>query len=604
MPLGREVQLDLSGGEQANVAPHLIDPRAFFRGVNLLLNDDGSAYKRGGSEKASAAAFGTALRAGWDGYLRPGRRTLVASSSAFGALEGEAIKSLGGSGFSGAPKVMVGYRDMVFIGGGSIYAGSRKTADYSTGTVKVVKGSKVVTGSGTSWTANVDVGMIFRRGEGTRVYVVAAVKSNTELELNESYEGANEEGKTYTLKRIETAGLLYKSADHYAVAGDRLLSASGAILSIAEPQKPHLWEATIPPQNTVVKNEHELGEAVTILGLQTIGVDKALVFHTGGIQAVSNPSYGIVDAQGNSQHPITWYSRDIVLWANVGVSAWRGALVVPALDGVYLIDGVSNPVPLSDSIEPNYRAHVQAGNTPGQAWTDRDHYFLPILDSGGVPVETLVCRLDRPLKSRNQVFYPWSRLRGAGGAVGGGVLHPAAGAGEKPITYGFAADGYLLKVNSYFDPDESNAYEHDGSVALLQLTTRDFSAGDLGLARFRRLELMYELEAIEGVDSEVVAEYGLGVRIFGLPEWDEVAWNEFEWAFEEETEFVLLEGGAPPNAGADSALAQNLWTWATKPYARYVRYRLSCADPVAKLTLRGFVIFIAQPEGVRKTKVA
>lgn len=604
MPLSREAQLDFSVGEQRNVAPHLIDPRAFFLGLNVLLDDDGSGYKRGGSVKATSAAFGTALRAAWDGFLEPGRRTLVASSSAWGALEGETLKSLGGSGFSGAPKVMVAHRGLVFIGGGVIYGGSRKTADYSTGTVKVVKGSAIVTGSGTDWSANVDVGMLFRRDAAARVYVVAAVKSKTEIELSEAYEGSSEEGKTYTLKRLESAGTLYKSADHYAVAGDRLLSASGNVLSIAEPGKPHLWEATIPPQNTVVKNEHELGEGVEILGVRTIGVDKALVFHTGGVQVVSNLAYGIVDGLGNSQHPITWYSRDLVLWANVGVAPWRGALIVPAVDGVYIVDGVSNPLPISGSIEPVYREHVLAGNTPGQAWTDREHYFLPILDATGVPVETLVCRLDRPQRGRGETFYPWTHIDGAGGATGGAVVHEPAAPGQSPAVYGLGADGYLLDLQGYFDPGPTNATDHDESVHLLQLITRDIAAGNLAQARFRRLGLMYELEALaEGPVPGISAEVGVGIRKSGLPQWDEVTWDDFEWSAGGETEYELLEGVAPANAGEDSLLAQNLWVWPTKTYARYVRYRFSCADPVAKLTLRGLLVFIAQPEGVRLSKV-
>jgi hypothetical protein len=76
---------------------------------------------------------------------------------------------------------------MLFIDGGTIYGGSRKAADYTTGTVTVTQGSKVVTGAGTAWLANVDAGMLLRLG-ATRIYVVSAVLGDTSLELFEAYE--------------------------------------------------------------------------------------------------------------------------------------------------------------------------------------------------------------------------------------------------------------------------------------------------------------------------------------------------------------------------------------------------------------------------------
>lgn len=605
MPLGEQSQLEFRVGQQLDVAPHLIDARAAFQILNSLLDDDGSIYKRGGSVAVTEAAFGTTLRDVWDGWLQPGRRTLLVSDTDFGVLaaDGKTVVNLGGAGLT-LPKGAVAFQDLLFIGGGTIYGGSRMPADYAGGTIELTLGSKVVTGEGTAFTKNVDAGMLLRVAGG-RIYVVAAVKSETGLELRDAYEGGpTGKGIAYTLNRLETATAPYLASDSYAVAGQRLIVFNGRVVRFSEIEKPHVYQAVIPPEMTVVQNEHVLPEGIEILGAESIGVDKVLVFHTGGITAISNLARSIVDGQGNSQHRIDVLSRDTVLWGNgAGIAFYNGALVVPGLEDVALVDGVSAPTDISQSIRPLYRRYIQEGFVPGNAFVYRNHYFLPILDSGGEPQELVVCRLDRPVWMGRHLPYrwPWTSMSGSGASISGGAAHAPVGPNDPPQALAACSDGKLLNLASFFEPTAAVAKDHDHTTPAWALITRDIGAGNLAIARFRRVDLIYEME---GEGSEVTAEVGTGARLEGLPEWDIDEWDEFEWADAEEVEFDLLEGAAPPNVGTSVAIhAQNAWDWALNERARYTRYRFQCADPVAKLTVRGVAWFVATPGGVRHTKV-
>lgn len=608
MGLGTLRQEDFSAGEQRDVSPHLIDPRGVYGLTNYLLNDDGSAYGRGGSALVSNAPLGTHGRWVWNGFLQPGRRTLVAASNRFGVLaaDNKTIIDLGGAGLR-LPKPAVAVQDLLFIGGGTIYGGSRMAADYSAGTISVIAGSTTVEGAGTAFLSNVDVGMIFRLGEG-RVYVVAAVNSDVQLALRDPYEGATAAGQFYSLKRLESANAPpYLFSDVYTQAAQRLVVCNGNGIDFSESKKPHVYSATIaaPGGNVVVANHHEIEEGATIIAAASLGVDMALIFATTGVTTISNLAASIVDANGNSQHRINKISSDIVAWGPSGIAGYRNALVVPALDDVYLMDGVSQPVPLSHSVDPIYQNYVLEGFVPGEAWVYRDHYFLPILDSGGDPIDLFVCRLDRPFSSRNRTFYPWGRINGAGAMVAGAAVVPSSTAGEAPKVLAAANDGNLVDLATYFTPGMKYQKDHDGSTFTKTLITRDFPAGDLSIGRFRRFRLIYELQVDpSGPGADVTLEVGTGIRKEGEAEWDLVNWDEFLWAAsEEEIQFEEVPGAAEPNAGARSVFIQNAYDWWLATRARYARFKLETTAPVAKLTIRTIEIFVAETGGVRQAKV-
>jgi hypothetical protein len=69
---------------------------------------------------------------------------------------------------------------------------------YTTGTVTVTNGSPTVTGSGTSWAANVRQGWVFQGPDG-RAYQVLAVNSNTSITLARNYAGSTLAGQQYDL---------------------------------------------------------------------------------------------------------------------------------------------------------------------------------------------------------------------------------------------------------------------------------------------------------------------------------------------------------------------------------------------------------------------
>ena len=77
MPLAWSAQDDFAAGSVRSVARHLIPPNGVYSIENGLLDDDGSVYRRGGSEYLSNAAFGAGgLRWVWDGHLAAGEATL------------------------------------------------------------------------------------------------------------------------------------------------------------------------------------------------------------------------------------------------------------------------------------------------------------------------------------------------------------------------------------------------------------------------------------------------------------------------------------------------------------------------------------------------
>jgi hypothetical protein len=82
--------------------------------------------------------------------------------------------------------------------------------EYTTGTVALVAGDATVTGTGTSWTANVSVGDYFRvdtngQGDSSKWYKVATVTDNTHIELDAVWGESAETGVEYTICSAPTA---------------------------------------------------------------------------------------------------------------------------------------------------------------------------------------------------------------------------------------------------------------------------------------------------------------------------------------------------------------------------------------------------------------
>lgn len=79
---------------------------------------------------------------------------------------------------------------------------------YKTGTVAINNGSTTVTGTGTAWVDNADVGEGILLPDG-RTYEITGVVSNTLLTIGRAYLGSNTSGQAYEIQpfRGRIAGL-------------------------------------------------------------------------------------------------------------------------------------------------------------------------------------------------------------------------------------------------------------------------------------------------------------------------------------------------------------------------------------------------------------
>lgn len=583
--LAKDAQVDFSAGEVTAVARNLIPGNGLYQAVNGLFDDDGSCYRRGGSQYKSTADFGSSgLRWVWDGTLTGGQRTVFANNADFGVLGADdaSVVNLGGAGLA-EPVSCVEIAGILFIGGGTLYAGSRKTADYSTGTVALTNGSKVVTGTGTSWSANCDAGMLFHRGS-ERMYPIASVDSNTQITLRDAYQGVTTASTAYVNRVLGTASTsTYRTASFYAAVAGRLVTLEGNRLYFSNSvlgggQGPHVFGAT---------DYHELPEGAVGLGVFPVR-DTALAFTTQGLWSVSNLVLDLTDDFGNPQQRVERISQDLILWGAAGVATWRGSLVVPAVDGVWLVDGVSQPVRLTNSVTNQVTRYVRANYKAGGGVVHRNHYFLPVYADGSYTVlDLMVCRLDRPTRTPLGDVFPWSHVTGHGG----NVIAMAQRAGSntrQPFLWGASqhTKSRVLDCSGFFEPAAGVKADADGTVFVWDVITRDYATGSLNVNTVRKLRVRYEL-VDAGTDDPVIAAYvGLGPGEAGGAEWGVSEWGLADWTDSTLGDYAPLDGTAPEDYG------RNPWSWRVNKRARYVSYRLRCEDAAQKLVLRSVESFV------------
>lgn len=579
-------QQDFSAGMFRSVARHLIPPSGAYDLVNLLLDDDGSLYRRGGSQFLAAPSFDASiLRWIADMRLTAGERTIVASSSDFGVLDAtdSAIVNLGGAGLP-LPTGSAVLGGALFIAGGVMYGGSRMAADYSTGTVAVTNGSTTVTGTGTRWATSADAGMIFTR-TGGEAYVVRSVDSDTTLTLDRPFLGATASGQAYTLTRLGTPTV---RAPVYAAGGDRLITCNGSEIRPSKGRDPAtggLQYNTFDPTDVMT-----LPDGVEILGAAMVR-DLLLVFATEGVWAVTNIAMELTDDYGNVQRRLDKVSGDVVLWGQSGIASWGNGLVVPTVDGVALMDGISPPTPIGRPITPMIAEYVRLGYQPGGAFVYRNHYFLPVLDASANVIDLLVCRLDRGVNTRIGVVFPWTRLAGHGGTVTA-LARRAGGAGSarSPRLLAAGDAGRVVELTRLFTPDADVKLDADGTIHLPVLDTLDYETGGGAGNRntVRRLRVRYELRDADTDNPEMTGYYSVGEEQPGTPHWGEVTWGRFSWTSPEAAEFVLLSSRAPESVGRDP------FTWLFAAHTRYIRARLTCTDPAARFVIRSLTWGILQ----------
>lgn len=593
-------QDDFSAGMVRSTARHLIPRNGAYSIIDGLLDDDGSVYRRGGSVYKSSSVFSGALRFLWDGYLpAAGLRTLVAYAASFGVLAADdaAPLAIGGGGLT-EPKATAVVGPLMWIGGGAVYGGSRKTAGYSAGTVTTVVGSRTVVGSGTAWAANVDAGMVVSlAGDTSRFYVVASVESDTQLTLAEPYLGTAGAAQTYAAAPVATAGALstiganrgLAAAELYAAVGGRLVAASGNVVYLSRPVD--LDTGRSRPQEFDANDRHELPDGVSITGLAVVR-DRLVVFTTAGVWMLSDLDLPIVDPSGNPQHRKEQVNADLTLWGQPGVATWRNALVVPTTETVVLLDGISPPVDVGGSLGPLYLGYVRAGCKPGQATVYNNHFFLPVLDSSSTVIDVLVCRLDRPTKHRGQVVFPWTRMRGHGGQVTAFATRAVTGAVRSPKLLAAGADQRVLDLSAIFEPAAGVKADADGTAHQLVVETRDYLTSRRR-ARNRNtvkgLRVRHETVDASGDNPTLTAWFSIGVQQGSVSVWDAFLWDTGTWVDADLAEYVQLDGAAPESDGR----LPFAWSgWAAK--TEFIRFQLRSNGACARCTLREIEAFVRE----------
>ena len=442
-------------------------------------------------------------------------------------------------------------RDMLFIEGDSgrtIYGGSRKTASYNTGTVAVTEGSKTVTGTGTAWSANVDAGMILVVSGG-RTEVVQSVDSNTGITLAQPYGGATGTGLSYDLHPIHGG----ESARCLAAISRRLARVRTAFPTHVE------FSEIDNPNDYVADDFHTFPSEVNgLYGLR----DTLLVFTTtAGVYAVSNMALDLTDSAGNVQQRVEKVNDDLLLWHRTGIASWRGVPIVPAQDGVWLMDSISSPTLISGAITDLYRSYVStAGYRPGAAAVYKNHYLLPIIDSSNNVQDTLVCRLS-PTRAGGALV--WSRLSGSGRCISYASRSATASVGPKLL--GAPRSAARVLMASFLEPAAATKNDMDSTAPTFELHTRDFGLGNMTENVVRFIRLRYELTDAASDNPTISAYYAEG---------DDGAWTQ-------------LSGNAP-----EDPTGQSPHTWPVNVAARYLRFRFVSNNASASLRVRGLEVFV------------
>jgi hypothetical protein len=449
------------------------------------------------------------------------------------------------------------------------YAGSRKTAAYATGTVSATLGSATVTGVGSAWLANVDAGMILvDAGTLKLIGVVKSVESDTSLTLQRAA-AFSPAAVSYSLApALQYWPGVFRPIEarrwYFAAAGQRLIRAADnrAYLSVHASDDTFASGAIYPGYIAASTDYHELPHEAVVIGADSIA-DTAVLFTTSGSWAIGNLAYDLTDAAGNAQHTVARVN-DLILWGDSGITAWRGSLVVPAIDDVYLMALGAAPVPVSSAITPLYRSYVKAGYKPGKASVHRSHYFLPVLDASDVPVDTLVCRLDGT-DSRGLIRPGWVRWANHAG-TSRAFAERIGATTRQPRLLGL--NGLrLTNLSECFVPTSSNKNEADASTHNLTIITRDYATRRTGTTVWKYLRARFELTDAATDNPTFTLEYQLGPP-------------SGTW--------TAISGAAAESDGTDD------YEWAPDARSQAIRFRIKSSGPAAKAVLRSLELFYRQ----------
>lgn len=589
-------QDDFAAGIIRGVAPDVQPGVGLANALNGLFNDDGDVYRRGGTTyyTAAADADNRAFTFLWSGFLGGQPRMLVGDALGLFAVNTTSKAWTALTGASGLPEPCLPAvtRDLVYLPNGNVWGGSAK-ADYATGTATTTVGSTTVTGTTTAWVANAEPGMILTVGANS--YRVMSVGADTSLTIDRGAAAAAT--SAYTLKRVSTwtrpAALNDTAKLRLCAIANRLVVAANNRIAFSEINKPYSF---------VSDDFHDLPGGVIVMGLAAIR-DTLLVFTNFGLWSITNMAYNLTDAAGNIQQTLSLLTPEVSLWREAGLCEWAGRIVAPCIDRVFVVDAISAPQAISNSIAPSYSGYVAAGRVPGGAKVYRNHLFLPVLD-GIEPDTMLVCRLDRPVQGR-QLYWPWSTFTGH--AQNGTALDVTL-TGATPDFLMAGRDRHLTSMRSVFEPTEAVASDADATTHEFDVESRDFPTGNGQPNHVRKLRLRYTLEG----GAQILAGYSYGARSQTYEQLRASA-TDYADAFATYASYAaVLSGGpvsgfpasdedpdrfwtslsdqTPPDPGIDPVS----WDFPQAKRVRYIRFRFRTTDPVSRLVIHHLDFHVRQ----------
>lgn len=549
--LAKLPQTDFSAGGFPDVARELVPSNGFTDGINCLISDDGLPVRRGGSAYKSNANFSGNGRFIWEGYLPVGQRTFMASSNRWGCLDADDVTpvDLGAGGLANPAKgAQAG--SFLFLPGGAMWGGSRRIAGYSTGNADATNGSDAIVGHGTAWLANALPGDLFNIGG--RYSVIKSVNSDTSITLTEPYLGPTSLAGGYA---IQSFGGASKISDVYLAIANRLLACVDN----------RVYESVVgDPWNFPGTEYQQLPGGTRIIGAEA-SRDVAIIFTTAGVWAISGIAFDLTDADGNPQQRLEQISRDLILWSWAGIATWGNSLVVPAVDGIWLVDSVAEPQRITSGIGTRYRSYVDAGHHAGQGTVFNSHYFLPIYDVNNAFVDLLVCRLTPTRRGRGETAMGWTRFDGDGAKMIGITVRTATGVTRQPYMIGLHSVNGRICTLPYFTQSAATASDADGTAHVWELVTREYP---LSIVKtfIAKLRARYELVDPAAANPTIKASYAEG-----------------------EDAFVDL---APDGGEATMNDAPKFWQIGKR--RRSVRIRLRSSGAIAKLVLHALELSIRQ----------
>jgi hypothetical protein len=544
--------------------------------LNGLIDEDGSVFRRGGTAYVGtfAANFDNPARPFrnlWSGYLGVVGQVAIASRLQGSPTVSERFYAWDGSDFSTqvwagtmGPQRPVAYMGMVVFAttaatpgvGIQVAAwGGTTAAAVNNQSVTFTKDSKAVTGAGTSF-GSAAPGMILHQQSTVedRVGVIESIQDNTHLTLLNPWPV---DTVTVTVDIVPYVILTFAEPAMPAASGpvttaalsDRLVFAHGSRLTF-----------TMARDQFSTNNDeyHELPYGASIVGMEPLR-DQLLVFSTGGIFMISGLAYELTDPRGNPQQRLERVAPDLILWDNNGVASWRGSVVAPCADDVYLIDSAAAMRPIGGGMRRLYRSYVKQGFQTGVAAVFAGRYILPVLNAG-TWVDTLVCDL------RTGAWTRW-------GDYGATVTALATRIGEttrQPQLWALGSSGAsprVLDLSQTISPAAAVKNDADGSTHKLRVVTRTFDLGDLIEHTWRKVRLRMELEDAASDDPHMEA----------YTERDRIA----------PTQTDLVD---------DVGEGERIYTWPVRERTRGIRFQFTQWGASARARIRAVDVFVRRSE--------